>query len=232
MPVRLAVAPEGWAVIAAATAVLGVVAIVGTAAGHAASVVPLVLGVGFCVYFFRDPERSAPADPRAVVSPADGRVIDVAPVDATPHLGTRATRVSIFMSPLDVHVNRSPIDGRITLVEHTAGRFRAAFHDKASLDNERNAMVVESPAGRFLVVQIAGALARRIVCRRGVGDALSRGERYGLIMFGSRVDVYLPDGIEAAVARGDRVQAGTSVLARLPGAPAFRSSSQPTSLEA
>src|SRR5262245_60526720 len=204
MPSRLGVAPEGWAVIGTAAAVLGLVAVVGTAAGHAASLVPLVLGVAFCVYFFRDPERHPPADPRAVVSPADGRVIDLARVDATPHLGTPATRVSIFMSPLDVHVNRSPIDGRIAVVEHTPGKFRAAFHDKASLDNERNAIVVDGQGHRLLVVQIAGALARRIVCRRGVGDRLSRGERYGLIMFGSRVDVYLPEDVEPAVAKGDR----------------------------
>jgi phosphatidylserine decarboxylase len=214
---RRRIAPEGWAVIGTAAAVLGAVAVVGTAAGHPSSIVPLVLGVGFCGYFFRDPERSVPGDPRAVVSPADGRVVDVSPVREERFLHAAATKVSIFMSPLDVHVNRSPVDGRIAAVEHTAGKFRAAFHDKASLDNERTAMVLESAAGRFLVVQIAGALARRIVFRRSPGEALRRGERYGLIMFGSRVDVYLPGGVEPAVAKGDRVHAGTSVLARLPG---------------
>ncbi|HXJ35062.1 MAG TPA: phosphatidylserine decarboxylase family protein [Candidatus Eisenbacteria bacterium] len=213
---RAGIAPEGWAVIWTAAGVLGTVAIVGTLAGHPASLVPLLLGVAFSLYFFRDPERQAPADPRAVVSPADGRVIDVSPVREDHFLHASTTKVSIFMSPLDVHVNRSPVDGRITALEHTAGKFRAAFHDKASLDNERNAMVLEAGGRRFLVVQIAGALARRIVCRRAVGDGLGRGERYGLIMFGSRVDVYLPAGVEPAVTKGDRVSAGSSVLARLP----------------
>ena len=218
MPGRRRIAPEGWTVVGTAAAVLGAVAIVGTAAGRPASIVPLVLGVGFCVYFFRDPERAPPADPRAVVSPADGRVVDVAAVEESQFLHAPTTKVSIFMSPLDVHVNRSPADGTIARVEHTAGKFRAAFEDKASLDNERTAMVLETPAGRFLVVQIAGALARRIVFRRRPGDALGRGERFGLIMFGSRVDVYLPAGVVAAVAKGDRVRAGASVLARLPEA--------------
>ncbi|MGH7895331.1 MAG: phosphatidylserine decarboxylase family protein [Candidatus Binatia bacterium] len=222
MPRQGQVAPEGWAVIGTAAAVFGVVAVVGTAAGHPASLVPLALGVGFCVYFFRDPERETPSDPRDVVSPADGRVIDVSPVREELFLHARATKVSIFMSPLDVHVNRSPVDGRIAAIQHTAGKFRAAFHDKASLDNERTAMVVENRAGRFLVVQIAGALARRIVCRRTVGDTLGRGERYGLIMFGSRVDVYLPEGVVPAVTKGDRVHAGSSVLARLPENPCHR----------
>ena len=213
---RRAIAPEGRAVIATVAAVLGMVAVVGTLAGHPATLVPLALGVGFCVYFFRDPERQPPADPRDVVSPADGKVIVVSPVHEGLFLDAPATKVSIFMSPLDVHVNRSPVDGSIARLQHTAGRFRAAFHDKASLDNERNAMVIESAGRRFLVVQIAGALARRIVCRRDVGERLRRGERYGLIMFGSRVDVFLPPDVPVAVSVGDRVRAGTSVLARLP----------------
>jgi phosphatidylserine decarboxylase len=120
------------------------------------------------------------------------------------------------MSPLDVHVNRSPVAGRITHLEHTAGKFRAAWEDKASLDNERNAMLLEQDGRRYLVVQIAGALARRIVCRRSVGDVLERGEAYGVIMFGSRVDVYLPPDVPACVKKGDRVVAGESVLAELP----------------
>lgn len=209
------IAAEGWAVAATAAAVLGMVAIVGTAAGHPASLLPLAAGVGFILWFFRDPEREPPADPRAVVSPADGRVIDVVRVTAPAPLAAPATRISIFMSPLDVHVNRSPVDGRILALEHTAGRFHAAWDDKASADNERNAMLLESGPRRVLVVQIAGALARRIVCHRRVGDALRRGERYGLIMFGSRVDVYVPHDVEPVIARGARVHAGTSVLARL-----------------
>ena len=215
---RRLIAPEGWAVIGTVAAVFGAVAVVGTLAGHPAAVIPFVLATGFCCWFFRDPEREPPADPRALVSPADGRVVDVSAVREESFLNAPATKVSIFMSPLDVHVNRSPMAGRVITVLHTAGKFRAAWEDKASLDNERNAVVLEHGGVRLLVVQIAGALARRIVCRRGVGDVLGRGERYGLIMFGSRVDVFLPAGVEAAVAKGARVQAGSTVLARLPEA--------------
>ena len=195
-----------------AAGVLGVVAIVGVAAGHPAAVLPLLLGLGFCLYFFRDPERQPPPDDHLVVSPADGRVLEVREEREEQFLHQPATRVSIFMSPLDVHVNRSPVAGTIELVRHTAGRFRAAFADKASLDNERNAVLLTAPGGRFLVVQIAGALARRIVCHRQPGDRLARGERFGMIMFGSRVDVYLPGGVVPVVHRGDRVRAGVSVV--------------------
>jgi len=161
-----------------AAGVLGVVAIVGVAAGHPAAMLPLLLGVGFCLYFFRDPERRPPPDDHLVVSPADGRVLEVREEREEQFLHQPATRVSIFMSPLDVHVNRSPVAGTIELVRHTAGRFRAAFADKASLDNERNAVLLTTPGGRFLVVQIAGALARRIICHRQPGErpsALSGG---------------------------------------------------------
>jgi phosphatidylserine decarboxylase len=215
------IAREGWPVIGIAAGVLGLVGTVGTLAGHPASLVPLVLAVGFCLYFFRDPERSAPADERLVVSPADGKVVAVVQEREERVLQAPTTRVSIFMSPLDVHVNRSPVAGTIELVRHTAGRFRAAFADKASLDNERNAVLLTTPGGRFLVVQIAGALARRIICHRQPGDRLARGERFGMIMFGSRVDLFLPPAARPVVARGDRVRAGHTVVAELP-AGAFR----------
>jgi len=208
-------------VIAMAAGVLGVVAVVGVAAGHPVAVLPLLLGVGFCLYFFRDPERQPPPDDHLVVSPADGRVLEVREEREEQFLHQPATRISIFMSPLDVHVNRSPVAGTIELVRHTAGRFRAAFADKASLDNERNAVLLTTPGGRFLVVQIAGALARRIVCHRQPGDWLARGERFGMIMFGSRVDLFLPPAARPVVARGDRVRAGHTVVAELP-AGAFR----------
>jgi phosphatidylserine decarboxylase len=213
---RTSIAPEGWAVIGTAAAVFGVVAIVGTLAGHPWAILPLPIAVGVCLWFFRDPERDVPRDPRAIVSPADGRVVDVSPVEEARFLHAPTTKVSIFMSPLDVHVNRSPVDGRITRLEHTSGKFRAAWEDKASLDNERNAMVLEQGDRRYLVVQIAGALARRIVCRPDVGDVLGRGQRYGVIMFGSRVDVYLPADVRPTVAKGARVVAGESVLGELP----------------
>lgn len=209
------IAREGWPVIGIAAGVLGLVGTVGTLAGHPASLVPLVLAVGFCLYFFRDPERSAPADERMVVSPADGKVVAVVKEREERVLQAPTTRVSIFMSPLDVHVNRNPVSGAVALVRHTAGKFRAAFADKASLDNERNAVMLESGGRRYLVVQIAGALARRIVCRVRPGDRVQRGERFGMIMFGSRVDVFLPEGVEAVVRLGDRVCAGTSVIAEV-----------------
>ena len=213
---RTSIAPEGWAVIGTAAAVFGVVAVVGTLAGHPWAIAPLPIFVGFCLWFFRDPPRQVPRDPRAIVSPADGRVVDVSPVHEEQFLHAPTTKVSIFMSPLDVHVNRSPVDGRITHLQHTAGKFRAAWEDKASLDNERNAMVLEQGSRRYLVVQIAGALARRIICRPAVGDVLGRGERYGVIMFGSRVDVYLPADVRPTVTKGARVVAGESVLGELP----------------
>jgi phosphatidylserine decarboxylase len=179
------------------------------------ALLPLLVGVGFCLYFFRDPERQPPSGDDLIISPADGRVLEVVPGREEQFLHAPATRVSIFMSPLDVHVNRSPVTGTVELVRHTAGKFRAAFADKASLDNERNAVVLASGGRRYLVVQIAGALARRIVCARQPGDRLARGERFGMIMFGSRVDVFLPPGVEPRVARGDRVRAGQTVIAQV-----------------
>jgi len=189
--------------------------VVGTLAGHPVAIVPLFLAVGFCLWFFRDPERVAPQDDRVVVSPADGRVVAIVPEREDRFLNALATRVSIFMSPLDVHVNRSPVTGTVRQVQHTEGKFRAAFSDKSSLDNERNAVVLESGGKRFVLVQIAGALARRIVCHVGPGDRLERGQRFGMIMFGSRVDVFLPPGVQPTVSKGERVRAGTSVLGRV-----------------
>ena len=211
------IAPEGWRIIGAVGAVLGGTALVaGLAAGWWWGVPVAVAGVGFCTWFFRDPERVPPPGDRLVVSPADGRVVDVRAVEERELLGAAATRVSIFMSPLDVHVNRSPVAGRIEAVRYVPGRFRAAFADKASDDNERTGMLLATGRRRYLVVQIAGALARRIVCRRAVGDALERGERYGLIMFGSRVDVYLPPDVAVRTAVGARVRAGASVIGEEP----------------
>jgi len=203
-------------VIGMAGGVLGMVGAVGAAAGHPVALVPWLLGVGFCLYFFRDPERTPPPGEHLVVSPADGRVLEVREEREDRFLSAPVTRVSIFMSPLDVHVNRSPVRGSVELVRHTAGKFRAAFHDKASLDNERNAVVLEGEGRRYLIVQVAGALARRIVCRRRVGDHLARGERFGMIMFGSRVDLFLPAGVVPRVAKDDRVRAGLTVVAEVP----------------
>jgi phosphatidylserine decarboxylase len=212
----LPIAPEGWPVIGTAAGVFGAVAVVGVAAGHPSAVIPFVVGVGLCLNFFRDPERMPPPGERRVVSPADGRVVAVVSEREDRFLGAPATRISIFMSPLNVHVNRNPVDGTVEVVRHTAGKFRAAFADKASLDNERNAVVLESRGRRYLMVQIAGALARRIVCRVAPGDRVRRGERCGLIMFGSRVDLFVPPDVRPLVKLGDRVHAGTTVLAEEP----------------
>jgi phosphatidylserine decarboxylase len=211
----MGIAREAWSVIASLAGILAPVAVVGTLAGHPLAVVPLVLAAGFALFFFRDPERQPPGDERLVVSPADGRVLTVGEAPA-PQLGGMATRISIFMSPLDVHVNRHPVSGTIEQVQHTAGKFRAAFGDKASLDNERNAVLVTSGNRRYLVVQIAGAVARRIVCRVRAGERARRGERFGLIMFGSRVDLFLPRDVRPVVTPGDRVRAGATVVAEVP----------------
>jgi phosphatidylserine decarboxylase len=213
---RVPIAREGWPVIGTVTAVLGTVAVVGVFAGHPVAVLPLLLGLAFSLNFFRDPERLPPPEERFVVSPADGRVLHVTSVREEQFLGAPATRISIFMSPLDVHVNRSPVAGTVTLVRHTPGRFRAAFDDKASLDNERNAILVEGGGRRYLMVQIAGAIARRIRCHVQAGSRVERGGRVGMIMFGSRCDLYLPPDVRPTVARGDRLRAGASVVGEVP----------------
>jgi phosphatidylserine decarboxylase len=210
------IAREGWPVIGATAGVLGVVGIVGAAAGHPMALLPLIAGIGFCLWFFRDPERTAPSDERLVVSPADGRVVAVVEEREEQFLHALCTRISIFMSPLDVHVNRNPVSGAVLEVRHTPGKFTAAFKDKASLDNERNAVVLRRGERRYMMVQIAGALARRIVCHLAPGDRVQRGERFGMIMFGSRVDVFLPADVTPLVAKGARVKAGASALARAP----------------
>ena len=173
----------------------------------------------WCVYFFRDPERVTPIREGIVVSPADGRVSRI--TNAVPpkelELGERSmARVSIFMSVFDCHVNRSPVTGRIERIAYRAGLFLNADLDKASDDNERNCLVIATPAGAQIgVVQIAGLIARRIVAFVHEGDSVGAGERIGLIRFGSRVDVYLPPGHTALVCVGQLANAGETVLADL-----------------
>jgi phosphatidylserine decarboxylase len=170
--------------------------------------VPLYVLAAFCLYFFRDPERVIPAGPVAV-APADGKIISIRSEDA------RRTRISIFMSPLDVHVNRAPVGGRITAVEYQRGRFLIANRERASLENESNTItVVPEQGGAVTFKQIAGILARRIVCYKQPGDQVRTGERIGLIKFGSRVDVFLGPEWEIQVTQGARVKAGASILAR------------------
>ncbi len=161
--------------------------------------------------FFRDPERAIPVDPDAIVSPADGRVVEVAEES---YDGRPCRRVSIFMSPLDVHVNRSPIAGTVGNVVYRRGSFRVASQPRASMENEHNVFTVSGEQGVVVVKQIAGVLARRIVFWKRPGDALERGERVGLIKFGSRVDVLVDHQVELKVKVGDHVRAGSNVLGR------------------
>jgi phosphatidylserine decarboxylase len=171
----------------------------------------------WCAWFFRDPKRVTPLAPELVISPADGRVSAIAIGVAPRELGlgeTSRRRISIFMSIFDCHVNRAPVAGKVTKIAYTAGKFLNADLDKASEDNERNGLVLETAHGPIGVIQIAGLVARRIVCFRKEGDMLAPGERIGLIRFGSRVDVYLPIAANVLVAEGQTAIAGETVLAR------------------
>ena len=159
--------------------------------------------------FFRDPERAIPDQPQAIISPADGRVVQIAQED---YEGSPVCRISIFMSPLDVHINRAPIAGVIKEVNYRKGTFRAAMQEAASLENEQNVFSLEGEQGRVVVKQIAGILARRIVFWKRPGDSLARGERVGLIKFGSRVDVLVEPDVALSVKVGDHVRAGSSIL--------------------
>jgi phosphatidylserine decarboxylase len=172
----------------------------------------------WCAYFFRDPPRVTPVREGIVVTPADGRVSQLADAVPPPELdlgGRPLLRISIFMSVFDCHVNRSPVAGRIERMVYRAGKFLSADLDKASEDNERNALVIATGSARIAVVQIAGLVARRIVPFVREGDAVAAGQRIGMIRFGSRVDVYLPEGVRALVAEGQTAIAGETVLAEL-----------------
>lgn len=169
----------------------------------------------FCAFFFRDPERALPPGESLVLSPADGKVVSVGAAPEGSGPGPRARQVSIFLSIFDVHVNRAPISGRIERVDYHPGEFLPAWDDKASLRNEQNSVVVERDGARVGFKQIAGLIARRIVFRKKPGDTVVRGERVGLIRFGSRVDVLLPETAQVLVAVGDRVRGGASAIAEL-----------------
>jgi phosphatidylserine decarboxylase len=193
-----------------ALAMLVAATVIGWLLAPAWAVVPLLLGA-FFLWFFRDPERVIPSDAGAVVSPGDGTVTDISTVElaSTPH-----TRISIFLNVFNVHVNRSPIAGTIESVEYRRGRFRNAMGAVSSEENEQNIVTVRGQGQTVVFKQIAGLLARRIVFWKSVGDRVARGERVGLIKFGSRVDVLLEPGVLATVQVGDRVRGGTSVIAQ------------------
>jgi phosphatidylserine decarboxylase len=206
------IAREGWPFLGIAVAVALLVAVF---AGWWWSL-PLWLAALFVLQFFRDPPREAPDDPRAVVSPADGRIVAVEKA-RDPWLERDALKISVFMNVFNVHSNRSPVDGTVKQAWYHAGRFLNAALDKASLENERNALWLRTRSGADVTcVQVAGLIARRILCYVNAGAELSRGERFGFIRFGSRVDVYLPPAAQPVAAIGDKVYAAESVLARLP----------------
>jgi phosphatidylserine decarboxylase len=182
-----------------------------------------VVATAWCAYFFRDPVRATPVREGLIVSPADGRIsqVGMAPPPAELDMGVvPRPRISIFMSVFDVHVNRTPVTGEIERIAYRPGKFINAELDKASEENERNGIVIRTNAGRIGIVQIAGLIARRIVCFVREGQTVNVGDRVGLIRFGSRVDVYLPEGTRPLVAEGQTAIAGETVLADLaPGAP-------------
>jgi phosphatidylserine decarboxylase len=173
----------------------------------------------FCLYFFRDPERVPPARPGAIVAPADGRIVAVGLAAPPPELGLGGAerwRVSIFLSVLNVHVNRVPTDGVVSRIAYRHGAFVSASLDKASTSNERNALALRLPSGQEIaVVQIAGLIARRILCEVREGDPVKTGARFGIIRFGSRTDLYLPDGLRPLVAVGQTMIGGETVIAEM-----------------
>ncbi len=203
-------APEGYPFV---LGFLGITILIGIFLPWVAAV-PFLLTL-FMVYFFRDPERFAPADENIFVSPADGKIILIQNVHEDRFLKADAVEVSIFMSPLDVHVNRSPYDGTVEAVVHTPGKFFSAFKHEASMQNENIAMVLNTRYGKVLSRQVAGFLARRAVCRVKAGDVLKKGERYGVIKFSSRLDLYLPKEAKIRVKLGDVVKAGETVVAEM-----------------
>ena len=174
----------------------------------------LLVALFFVLNFFRDPERVVPQNPGVAVSPADGKVIKVETM-RDPLTGEDRTAICVFMNVFNVHVNRMPVAGRIARISYFGGKFINASFDKSSVDNERNAVLVEDADGRsWTMVQIAGLIARRIICWAEEGDTLARGQRFGLIKFGSRVDLYLPTDYEPTVGIGEKVFAGQTILAR------------------
>jgi phosphatidylserine decarboxylase len=202
---------EGWPFIAAFAGVTIVLGVFSTTLFW----IGLIL-TGWCTYFFRDPPRVTPVDDRLVVSPADGVVSAVGPAVPPRELGLgggEMTRISVFMNVFSCHVNRAPARGRIARIEYRPGKFLNADLDKASAENERNGLVIDSPNGQLAVVQVAGLVARRIVCWTEAGNDIAIGERFGIIRFGSRLDVYLPREATTKVAVGQIAVGGETVIA-------------------
>ncbi|MDH3238119.1 MAG: phosphatidylserine decarboxylase family protein [Deltaproteobacteria bacterium] len=208
---RGVIAPEGIPFLLGGVALAAVLSLVWPRT-LPASVFGILLTV-FVGWFFRNPDRFPPALPGAVISPADGKIVYAGDNPPGRYFGEPGKRVSVFMSPFDVHVNRAPVSGRVVSVQYHPGRFLAANVEKASLANEQNGVLLETPDGqRVAFVQIAGFIARRIVCDVAPGDSVRAGQRVGIICFGSRVDILLPASASLNVRVGDRVRAGESVV--------------------
>lgn len=202
------IAREGWPFLGIAVAVAALVTAV-----SAAWSIPFWIIAIFVLQFFRDPARVVPQKANAVLSPADGRIVVVEKTQ-DPYAGREALKISVFMNVFNVHSNRAPVDGKIERVQYFPGKFVNADLDKASVENERNALTITTPNGQLVsCVQVAGLIARRILCYVKAGDVLQRGQRYGFIRFGSRVDVYLPLTATPKVTVGDKVFATETILA-------------------
>ncbi|MFT0532950.1 phosphatidylserine decarboxylase [Castellaniella hirudinis] len=209
------IAREGWGILAGSLAASVLVSFWSCWAA-----IPFWLFTLFALQFFRDPARSAPEGDGLVLSPADGRIVCVEDAPDPYAGGRRALKISVFMNVFNVHSNRAPVDGKVQSITYFPGKFFNAALDKASLENERNALVLRTLQGHTVTaVQVAGLVAKRILCHAQVAQTLYAGQRYGFIRFGSRVDVYLPLGARPRVAIGDKVQATSTVLAVLPDAP-------------
>jgi phosphatidylserine decarboxylase len=208
---RPIIAREGWAIIA----FFAVITAAATLIHWAVAAVPGALLL-LSIWFFRDPERPIPGDDRTVVSPADGRVMFVREVDETRFLKGKAILVSIFLSVFDVHINRSPVGGTVAYKDYIPGKFLAAWDETVGEVNERSYLGLDTGRHRVLVSQIAGLIARRIFTWPQVGDRLARGDRFGLIRFGSCTQIWLPAGSEVLVKPGERVKGGETVIGRLP----------------
>jgi len=207
----LPLAPEGYPFILTPAAA-GVIA---WAYGYPPLAIALWVVSLFCIAFFRDPARSADAEPEAILAPADGKVLSVGPAPKRLAESGLPVQVSIFMSPANVHVNRAPISGTVTAATYSPGKKLPAFRDKASELNEHSFVRIEGPIGTVAYKQIAGSLARRVVCDLTDGDRVTRGQRVGIIKFSSRVDLFLPASAEVAVQVGQRTRAGMTVVAKL-----------------
>ncbi len=209
---RIPVARAGYPFIGISGLVTGGLAL----SGATAWAVPALVLTVFIVSFFRDPERKIPDEPGAVVAPADGRVVRVETVPKSPFYEAPCKKIGIFMSIFNVHVNRIPYEGRLRAIRYSKGAFMAADKDRASELNERNALLLETRSGKAIsIVQVAGLIARRIVCVVRENEPVVRGQRFGLIRFGSRVDLYLPETTLIRVRAGERVRAGASIVGYL-----------------